>query len=85
MNARNSRNGIILFAVYLLFYGGFVFVNAFDPVSMEKTPFAGLNVAILYGFALIIGAVVLSAFYGLLCGDMSKSKSEEPQKEESHR
>ena len=79
MNARNSRNGIILFAVYLLFYGGFVFVNAFDPTSMEKTPIAGLN-----GFALIIGAVVLSAFYGILCGDMSRSakttdKSEEPK------
>lgn len=84
MNARNSRNGIILFAVYLLFYGGFVFVNAFDPASMEKTPIAGLNVAIIYGFALIIGAVVLSAFYGILCGDMSRSskttnKSEEPK------
>lgn len=86
MNARNSRNGIILFAVYLLFYGGFVFVNAFDPVSMEKTPFAGLNVAILYGFALIIGAVAMSVLYGFLCGDMSKSskgtdsKNEEPQR-----
>ena len=49
MNARNSRNGIILFAVYLLFYGGFVFVNSFDPTSKEKTPIAGLNVALLYG------------------------------------
>ncbi|MFN9720593.1 MAG: DUF485 domain-containing protein [Planctomycetota bacterium] len=86
MNARNSRNGIILFAVYLLFYGGFVFANTFDPVSMEKTPVAGLNVAILYGFALIIGAVVLSAFYGILCGDMSKStKSGDSSHEESHR
>jgi uncharacterized membrane protein (DUF485 family) len=75
-----------LFAVYLLFYGGFVFVNAFDPVSMEKTPFAGLNIAILYGFALIIGAVVLSVFYGILCGDMSKSsRSGESAKEESQR
>jgi uncharacterized membrane protein (DUF485 family) len=85
MNARNSRNGIILFAVYLLFYGGFVFVNAFDPASMEKTPIAGLNVAILYGFALIIGAVVLSAFYGILCGDMSRSSKATDKTEESKR
>ena len=82
MNARNSRNGLILFAVYLIFYGGFVFLNAFDPASMEKTPVAGLNLAVLYGFALIIGAVVLSAVYGLLCGDASGSGSnkEEPKR-----
>lgn len=81
MNARNSRNGLILFAVYLLFYGGFVFINAFDPASMEETPVAGLNLAVLYGFGLIIGAVVLSAVYGLLCGDASvaSSKKQEPK------
>ncbi len=81
MNSRNSRNGLILFAVYLLFYGGFVFINAFDPSSMERTPIAGLNLAVLYGFSLIIGAVVLSAVYGLLCGDASGSgsKDEEPK------
>lgn len=75
MNSRNSRNGLILFAVYLLFYGGFVFINAFDPASMERTPIAGLNLAVLYGFALIFGAVLLSAVYGLLCGDASGSSS----------
>jgi uncharacterized membrane protein (DUF485 family) len=71
MNSRNSRNGLILFAVYLVFYGGFVFLNAFDPASMEKTPVAGLNLAVLYGFGLIFGAVILSGIYGILCGDAS--------------
>ena len=75
MNSRNSRNGLILFAVYLLFYGGFVVINAFDPASMERTPIAGLNLAVLYGFGLIIGAVVLSAIYGVLCGDASGNSS----------
>ena len=76
MKPRSSGLGLILFTVYLLFYGGFVFINAFDPASMEKTPFAGLNLAVLYGFALIIGAVVLSAIYGVMCGDASGSGSE---------
>jgi uncharacterized membrane protein (DUF485 family) len=75
MNSRNARNGLILFAVYLLFYGGFVFINAFAPESMEWTPFAGLNLAVVYGFALIFGAVILSAVYGVLCGDASGSSS----------
>jgi uncharacterized membrane protein (DUF485 family) len=81
MNSRNSRNGLILFAVYLLFYGGFVFINAFDPASMERTPIAGLNLAVLYGFGLIIGAVVLSAIYGVLCGDASGHSSGSDQQE----
>jgi uncharacterized membrane protein (DUF485 family) len=34
---------------------------------MEETPFAGLNLAILYGLALIVGAFVLSIIYGWLC------------------
>jgi uncharacterized membrane protein (DUF485 family) len=81
MNSRNSRNGLILFAVYLLFYGGFVVINGFDPVSMERTPIAGLNLAVLYGFGLIIGAVVLSAIYGILCGDASGNGSASDQQE----
>ncbi len=76
MKPRGPALGLILFTVYLLFYGGFVFINAFDPASMEKTPFAGLNLAVLYGFALIIGAVVLSAIYGVMCGDASGSGPE---------
>ena len=47
MKPRSSGLGLILFTVYLLFYGGFVFINAFDPASMEKTPIAGLNLAVI--------------------------------------
>ena len=77
MNPRGSRYGLILFFVYLAFYGGFVVINAFAPESMEKPLLSGLNVAIVYGFGLIIGAVVLSGIYGLLCGDASRSDSNE--------
>ena len=68
MNTRNSRIGLVLFAVYLLFYGGFVLLNTFSPETMEATPVAGINVAILYGFGLIIAAFVLALIYGMLCG-----------------
>ena len=67
MNTRNSRIGLVLFSVYLLFYGGFVLLNTFSPETMEATPFAGINVAILYGFGLIIAAFVLALIYGMLC------------------
>ena len=64
---RNSRIGLILFFLYLLLYGGFVLLNTFWPTTMDATPFAGVNVAILYGFGLILAAFVLALVYGFLC------------------
>lgn len=65
--ARNSRYGLQLFVVYFAVYAGFVALNAFRPDLMEMTPLAGINLAILYGFGLICGALVLSLIYGWLC------------------
>jgi len=67
MDTRNARIGLILFCVYLVLYGGFVFLNAFSAESMEATPVSGVNLAILYGFGLIIAAIILSAVYGFIC------------------
>lgn len=67
MNSRNSRLGLVFFFIYLLLYGGFVFLNAFSPKTMELTPVAGINLAILYGFGLIIAAILMALLYGVLC------------------
>lgn len=67
MKSSNARIGVQLFVVYLLLYGGFVMINAFAPTMMEMTPIAGINLAILYGFGLIIAALVMALVYGALC------------------
>jgi uncharacterized membrane protein (DUF485 family) len=64
---RNSRIGLVLFFVYLAFYAGFVLLAAFSPKAMERAPWAGVNLAIWYGFALILAAFVLALLYGALC------------------
>jgi uncharacterized membrane protein (DUF485 family) len=64
MPQRTGKLGFILFAIYLLLYGGFVALNAFLPESMEATPLAGVNVAIWYGFGLIVVAFALALIYG---------------------
>jgi len=77
MESRNTRIGYVLFGVYLLLYGGFVLLNAFAPHTMEATPVEGVNLAILYGFGLILAAILLSLAYGLLCkstGESAKPK-----------
>lgn len=62
----NARLGLVLFAVYLLAYGSFVGMNAFAPQVMDVVV-GRLNVAVVYGLALIGGAVVLAVAYALLC------------------
>jgi len=73
----NARLGLWLFAVYLLLYLGFVFLSAFAPAAMEQPVLAGLNLAIVYGFGLIIGAFLMAVLYGVLC-------KSEPSEDLSH-
>jgi uncharacterized membrane protein (DUF485 family) len=72
MTTRNTRLGLWFFGVYLVLYGGFVLLAAFSPESMERTPLAGVNLAIWYGFGLIFAAIVLALVYGLLCAANSR-------------
>ncbi len=67
MIERNARIGLWLCGLYVLLYGGFVLLNAFSPSTMELTPLLGVNLAIWYGFGLIVAAIVLSLVYGMLC------------------
>lgn len=67
MEAHNARLGFILFVVYSVIYALFVLLNAFAPQVMEIKPVAGINLAILYGFFLIIFALLLSLVYGVMC------------------
>jgi uncharacterized membrane protein (DUF485 family) len=64
--ARNSRLGLILFAVYFVFYAAFVVLTAFGADWMQ-TEVGGINVAIYSGFGLIVGAFVLALVYLWLC------------------
>jgi uncharacterized membrane protein (DUF485 family) len=66
MAGRNARIGLVLFIVYAACYAAFVFVSAFAPDWMDAKPFAGLNLAILSGFGLIVLALVLALIYGVM-------------------
>jgi uncharacterized membrane protein (DUF485 family) len=75
ISTRNSRIGLALFAVYLIFYGAFVLISAFSPQMMEATPLAGVNLAIWYGFGLIVGAILLALIYGIACRNANPQES----------
>ncbi|MBF0246021.1 MAG: DUF485 domain-containing protein, partial [Planctomycetes bacterium] len=54
--AWNTRTALLLFAVYVVLYGGFMVLSAFFPSVMDRPAFGGVNVAINYGFFLIVAA-----------------------------
>lgn len=64
---RRTRLGLYLFCLYLALYVGFVLLNALAPAQMERTPWAGVNLAVLYGLGLILAAFLLSLVYEVLC------------------
>lgn len=66
MAERNARWGLGLFFFYSFFYALFVLTNAIAPEVMEWTPIAGVNLAILSGFGLIVLAFILALFYGFV-------------------
>ena len=63
----NARIGLVLFFVYLALYGGFIYLSAFKREVMARPSVGGVNLAVVYGFGLIIAAFVLAVVYMFLC------------------
>ena len=61
-----SRLGLIMFAIYVPIYLGFVFFCVFDPKGVGASV-GSLNIAIVYGFALIVLAIIQALIYNYLC------------------
>lgn len=66
--AYKTTVGLYMFIVYVLVYVGFIWINVASPESMGIKIFAGLNLACVYGFFLIILAIVMGVIYDYLCG-----------------
>ncbi len=64
---RNARLGMKLFLVYLAVYVGYVAIVAFRPDLMRMLLPGGVNLAVAYGFGLIVLALLMALAYGWLC------------------
>jgi uncharacterized membrane protein (DUF485 family) len=76
------RLGMVMFICYGLFYAGFVVINLIKPVLMEKEIVFGLNLATVYGFALIIVALVMALIYNTMCNRQELALNRDEPKEE---
>ena len=63
----NARLGLLLFAIYLSGYAIYVLVNTFRPAVMDEVVFRGVNLAVVSGMALIVGALLMALLYAALC------------------
>jgi uncharacterized membrane protein (DUF485 family) len=61
-----TRIGIWMFMLYAIIYLGFVLINTINP-SLMASDIGGLNLAIIYGFGLIIFALMLAFVYNAIC------------------
>ena len=75
-----AKLGIKLFWLYCIIYMGFVSIAVFAPNLMKTPVLAGTNLAIIYGMALIIFAIILGLIYNHVC---TKKEDELNNKEEA--
>jgi uncharacterized membrane protein (DUF485 family) len=66
--AYKRRLGIRMFVLYGVIYAGFVVINLVQPQHMGDILLAGLDIAVVYGFGLIVLALVLALIYNRACG-----------------
>jgi uncharacterized membrane protein (DUF485 family) len=68
-----TKLGLIMFAIYTPIYFAFVVICVVSPKLMA-VDVGSLNVAIVYGFGIIILAVIQAVIYNYIC---SKKEKEE--------
>ena len=69
-SGHKSRLGVKMFVVYALVYAGFGAINVIKPVLMEKPVLFGVDLASIYGFGLMIIALVLALIYNNKCKNL---------------
>ena len=67
---KKARLGIRMFIVYTLVYAGFVFIGITWPEIMGLQVISDQNLAIVYGFGLIILAIIMGFIYNYFCTRM---------------
>lgn len=68
--AKKAKLGVILFFVYTIIYAGFVVIGLTKPELMGLELIGGQNIAIIYGFGLIVLAIVMGFIYNFFCTRM---------------
>ena len=69
--AYKTKLGIRMFIAYTLVYATFVIINTTNPKLMESSAL-GQTAAVIWGFGLILLALVMAVIYNALCNKAEK-------------
>jgi uncharacterized membrane protein (DUF485 family) len=64
---KKSKLGVKLFLIYTAIYFGFVIIGVFFSDLMGVYIIGGQNLAVVYGFGLIILAIIMGFIYNAMC------------------
>jgi uncharacterized membrane protein (DUF485 family) len=73
--AFKTKLGLIMFTAFTPIYLAFIFLAVISPSTMGQS-IGSLNVAIVYGFGIIVVAIVLAVIYNYICS--AKEKHDHP-------
>ena len=76
---KKTKLGVILFFIYFIVYAGFVTIGVVDYKLMGKIVLGGQNLAVVYGFGLIIFAILLGLFYNWKCTNYENLMNKEDE------
>lgn len=69
--AYKTKLGLIMFTAFTPIYLAFIFLAVVSPTTMAKDV-GSLNVAIVYGFGIIILAIIQAVIYNIICSNKEK-------------
>jgi len=78
-SAGKTKLGVFMVLIYTVIYAGFIFINVTMPKLM-KLDVGGIDFAIVYGFGLIILALVQAFIYNHICTRAEEKAEEEHDK-----
>lgn len=75
ISQKKAKLGVIFFVIYSFFYAGFVLIGVFNYELLSLQVMEGVNLAVMYGIALIVFAVLLGVLYNYFCSKYENSAS----------
>ena len=64
---KKTKLGVWLFILYTIVYGIFVAIGVANYEAMGKLVIGQQNLAVVYGFGLIVFAIILGIIYNWIC------------------
>ena len=74
---RKTRLGIWMFVFYTIVYGVFVAIGVANYEAMSIIVIADLNLAVTYGFGLIVLAIIMGLIYNWRCTKIENEMNKE--------